>query len=138
VGIIYEDLEDHEGYAARLLRDGTITGTYGAMTRDFVGYVAACACGWNGPSHPPTEEGRVAAEEAWDTEHASPLLRVAIPAHVRDAIAAVRGDISELASERPVAAMTALAELGSWALTLTREARRENPAKGPARSGLSL
>ena len=138
MGIIYEDLEDHEGYAARLRPDDTLAGTYSAATRDFVGYVAACACGWRGSSHPPSDEGRVEAEEAWDAQHAGPLLRVAVPAHVRAAMAAVRREIGELAGERPAAAMTALAEIGRWALTLTKQLDRPCPARPKGRSGLGL
>jgi hypothetical protein len=137
MGIIYEDLEV-EGYAARLLPDGTLTGTDSATTSNFGGYVAACECGWRGSSHPPTQEGRVEAEEEWDLQHASPLLQVAIPGHVRDAIAAVRREIAELASERPAAAITAVAEIGRWALVLTKQLDPPSRARSQGRFGLGL
>jgi hypothetical protein len=136
MGIVYEGLEDHEGFAAHLLHDGTITGTYSAATREFTSYVAACSCGWKGSSHPATQEGRMEAEEAWDAQHASPLLRVAIPSKVRQAIAAARQEIAELARCRPEAATTALAEVGRWALSLTKELDRQAPRRD--RSGLGL
>jgi hypothetical protein len=48
MGLILDDLYDHEGYAARRLPDGTLTGTWTYATREFSAYVAACGCGWHG------------------------------------------------------------------------------------------
>jgi hypothetical protein len=74
----YADLigsDDHEGYAARKLPGGKLTATSTHQTREFVGYVAECACYWTGTRvHPPTEEGREAAEDEWDREHLQPLI----------------------------------------------------------------
>ena len=62
MGMIFEDLEDHEGYAARRLPDGTLTSTWTQDTAAFDAYVGACTCGWTGTDqHPPTEAGRTAA-----------------------------------------------------------------------------
>jgi hypothetical protein len=75
VGVVIEDLWDHEGYGARRLPDGSLTGTWTWATREFTAYVAACGCGWRGAGdHPPTEAGEELAVDQWDTEHATPLL----------------------------------------------------------------
>jgi hypothetical protein len=75
MGTFIEDLWDHEGYAARRLPDGTLTGTWTAATDAFTAYVPACGCGWHGNrEHPPTEAGEEAAIDQWRTEHATPLL----------------------------------------------------------------
>jgi len=75
MGVVIEDLWDHEGYGARRLPDGTLTGTWTWATREFTAYVAACGCGWRGSGDwPPTEAGEELAVDQWDTEHATPLL----------------------------------------------------------------
>jgi hypothetical protein len=75
MGVVIEDLWDHEGYGARRLPDGTLTGTWTWATREFTAYVAACGCGWRGSGDwPPTEAGEALAVDQWDTEHATPLL----------------------------------------------------------------
>jgi hypothetical protein len=75
MGVIIEDLEDHEGYAARRLPDGTLTGTWTQATREFDGYVAACGCGWHANvDYLPTESGEAFAIDQWRSEHAEPLL----------------------------------------------------------------
>jgi hypothetical protein len=76
VGRFIEDLWDHEGYAARRLPDGTLTGTWTWATREFTAYVPACGCGWRaGREHPPTEDGEQAALAQWEAEHVEPLLQ---------------------------------------------------------------
>ena len=71
MGAIIDELDDHEGYALRLLADGTVTGAGTHGVRDFSAYVAGCACGWHSRhQHPPTEEGEEAAYEQWEREHA--------------------------------------------------------------------
>jgi hypothetical protein len=75
MGVVSEDLEDHEGYAARRLPDGTLTGTWTQATREFDGYVAACGCGWRGDvDYLPSETGEACAIDQWHAEHAEPLL----------------------------------------------------------------
>jgi hypothetical protein len=75
MGMVIEGLWDHEGYAARRLPDGTLTGTWTQATREFTAFVAACGCGWRGDiEHPPTEAGEDLAVDEWDSEHAVPLL----------------------------------------------------------------
>ncbi|HVH24453.1 MAG TPA: hypothetical protein VNA11_18550 [Pseudonocardia sp.] len=44
--------DDHEGYAARTLPDGTPTATWTYQTRHFLAYQACCACGWCGCREP--------------------------------------------------------------------------------------
>lgn len=66
---------DHEGYAARLLPDGTETGTWTYATREFHGYRAHCACGWRGGVvQPATDAGENAALDEWDRDHLRPLI----------------------------------------------------------------
>jgi hypothetical protein len=66
VGHVREGLDDHEGYAARKLDDGTLTGTWTQATAAFTAYVASCACGWTATAeHPPTEAGEDAALDDW-------------------------------------------------------------------------
>ena len=68
----------HEGYAARLLPDETLTGTWTAETDEFVAYVSACGCGWAGETrHSPTDAGEDAALEEWDRFHLAPLISAA-------------------------------------------------------------
>ena len=75
MGGIIEGLWDHEGYAARRLPDGTLTGTWTWATREFTAHVAACGCGWRGAGeHPATDAGEELAIDQWDAEHATPLL----------------------------------------------------------------
>jgi hypothetical protein len=75
MGVVIEDLWDHEGYAARRLPDGTLTGTWTQATREFDGYRAACGCGWRGEvDYLPTETGGEFAIDQWRSEHAEPLL----------------------------------------------------------------
>lgn len=83
MGTIIGELYDHEGYAARRLPDGTLTGTWTAATREFTAYVAACSCStgsgytdWYGSTdHPPTDDGEAAALAEWERVHARPLLQ---------------------------------------------------------------
>jgi hypothetical protein len=78
----YADLIDgeHEGYAARKMPDGTLSGTWGGEYGwdGHVGFVAACDCGWTGQTvYPPGDydsPGYQAAEDAWDREHLQPLI----------------------------------------------------------------
>jgi hypothetical protein len=75
MGVVIEDLWDHEGYGARRLPDGTLTGTWTAATREFTAFVAACGCGWRASTqHLPTEAGEELAIDQWRAEHAEGLL----------------------------------------------------------------
>ena len=66
MGYVREGLDDHEGYAARKLEDGTLTGTWTAATAAFTAYVASCECGWTATTeHPPTPSGEDAALRDW-------------------------------------------------------------------------
>ncbi len=74
----------HEGYAAQVLDDGTLTGTHGPDTRPrMVGQVvAACDCGWTGTTRYPTREEYDEHAEAlalaeWEHTHARPVLAAA-------------------------------------------------------------
>ena len=89
MGVVIEDLEDHEGYAARRLLDGTLTGTW---TRDqFDAYVGACGCGWRANLYyPPTEAGEQAALDHWYQGHASVLLERQAQQHRAELAQALR------------------------------------------------
>jgi hypothetical protein len=73
---------DHEGYAARILPDGTETGTWTYATREFRGYRAHCACGWLAAAvHPATDTGEESAMDDWDRDHLSLLIRTEAQRH---------------------------------------------------------
>lgn len=120
MGSIIEDLYDHEGYGARLLPDGTLTATWSAETASFEAYLAACSCGWRGGEHPPTDEGYDGAVDAWESDHARPLLAEHVPAGVNNAVTDAKQAIAILARERPGAALRALDELGGWSTHMRR------------------
>ncbi len=144
MGVILDDLYDHEGYGARRLPDGTLTGAWSAETATFEAYIASCGCGWHGGDHPPTEDGYEAAVEEWESSHARPLYARTVPDDVRSSIRTVKQSVSELVGERPLAGLEALRSLATWASatvdrlqtslapsTNTLERRRRNP---PGRS----
>ncbi|MEU5852513.1 hypothetical protein [Saccharopolyspora shandongensis] len=69
------DADRHEGYAARILPDGTETATWTASTREFRNYVARCSCGWRGTAiYKPDDNGEQLAYEEWDHDHLRPLV----------------------------------------------------------------
>ena len=73
-----QQVDDHEGYAARKLADGTVSVEWTEETSSLLGFVAACSCGWRADGeHPATEAGRDAAEAQWNTEHLGPLIEAA-------------------------------------------------------------
>jgi hypothetical protein len=76
MGLILDDLYDHEGFADRRLADGRLAGgVWSRDTLDWTGYVAACSCGWHASRNwPPTEDGEEAAVDQWRSEHGEPLL----------------------------------------------------------------
>lgn len=114
MGTAIEDL-DHEGYGARRLPDGTLTGVWSVETARFEAYVASCGCGWHGGGyHPPTEAGYESAVAEWERVHARPMLARTVPAAFTAAIGKVQRELSQLVAERPLAAAEALRGLASW------------------------
>lgn len=88
--------DDHEGYAVRILPDGTETGTWTYVTREFQGYRPGCACGWTSELvHPATEAGEDAALDDWDRGHLRPLIQEEARRHLIPADA-VLGLVREL------------------------------------------
>jgi hypothetical protein len=77
MGVILDDLYDHEGYADRRLPDGRLAGgVWTSATRQFTAYVAACGCGWHASRDwPPTEQGEELAVQEWRRQHGEPLLQ---------------------------------------------------------------
>lgn len=71
---------EHEGYAARVMPDGTLSGSWGGGVPDdaHIGFRAACGCGWVGETlHPGGDydgPGGEAALDEWDREHLQPLI----------------------------------------------------------------
>lgn len=114
MGTIYNDLPDHEGYAARKLGDGTMTSSWTAATAAFEAYVAKCGCGWTGGHHPSSEEGYEQALDEWAERHAQPLLERAVPASVAECIADVKAAVEQLGKVRPLAGLEALSQLDRW------------------------
>lgn len=146
MSMILEDLEDHEGYAARRLPDRSLTSTWTRDTAAFEAYVAACSCGWTGRhDHPPTEHGRTTAEDEWELGHAQPLLALAVPAGVRELVDNLREEVAKLADDRPLAARAIAHRLADWSehvlqVTASAEVHRRLDSldrEGPAH-GLSL
>lgn len=80
---------DHEGYAAQVLDNGSLTSEYSDATEPrMVGaVVAACECGWTGTTHYPTREtfdeaATDLALDEWEHTHAHPILERAQRADV--------------------------------------------------------
>jgi excisionase family DNA binding protein len=115
MGIIFDDLEDLEGYSARRRPDRTPTSTTTRDTDAFEAFVAACSCGWTGRhDHPPTEHGRTMAEDEWQLHQAQPLLAAAVPPRVRELTDNLHEEVAELADHRPLAARAVAHRLARW------------------------
>lgn len=129
MGVVYEDLHDHEGYAAgRSSRDATMVP--GGRTAADV-YEAACSCGWTGNCHYPlNQEGHELAIVEWENEHALPLLELTVPASVATAVEEAERAVRDLAGRRPRAARQLLQRHARWLWTVedrlaAEEARRQ-------------
>ncbi|HEY2203288.1 MAG TPA: hypothetical protein VGH99_02255 [Pseudonocardia sp.] len=68
-----EATDDHEGYVAGRRADGTRTDIWTDVSRglpgDFVGYLPACECGWNGTDRPADPDGYRSCQRAWLADH---------------------------------------------------------------------
>lgn len=118
MGVFYDDLPGHEGYAAGRLADGTSTTTTGPGV-DFVGWMGACSCGWlDEHTHGADEDGRETALDRWDHVHAVPLLERAVPRHVEELVEQVRRAVAALADDRPHAAADVLERIDRWSRAL--------------------
>lgn len=81
MGVVYcgpyaEQIGDgHEGYAARVLPDGTRTAGWTAETREFTAWVAECECGWHGAGlFSPSDAGEEQAKAEWERDHLAELI----------------------------------------------------------------
>jgi hypothetical protein len=101
MGMTIEDLEDHEGYAARRLPRGTLTSTWTQDTAAFDAYVGTCT---DADQHPTTEAGRIAPEDQCEHAHTRPLLAATVPARVTELVDNLPVETAELADHRPLAA----------------------------------
>ncbi|MEU4832437.1 hypothetical protein [Streptosporangium sp. NPDC023615] len=108
----FPDIPDHEGFAAPVLPTGEVAASASAFTRTFVGYQAACSCGWNDRRRfPATPEGAKETEYRWWSRHAAPLSAAAPPAELVVKANLLCERIAGLAAERPLAALTLLSRL---------------------------
>lgn len=81
-GPYFEEIDTyaHEGYAARVMPDGTETSTFGGQYGwdGHIGYRARCECGWVGatvyPVPDPDPYDCDEADEEWMREHIQPLV----------------------------------------------------------------
>jgi hypothetical protein len=137
--MIFEDLEDHEGYAARRLPDRTLTSTWTRDTAAFEAYVGACSCGRSASDHyPPTEAGRTAAEDQWELAHARPLLAAAVPERITELVDNLREEVVGLADDRPLVARALAQRLSAWSnhiLQVTKIAERQHHLDTVGRAG---
>jgi hypothetical protein len=68
----------HEGFGLRILPDGTLTSSWTYETREFLGFLSACGCGWQGETrYPPTDDGEQEALAEWDCAHLQLLIHLA-------------------------------------------------------------
>jgi hypothetical protein len=134
MGVVLDDLYNHEGFGARRLPDGTLTDSWTQATAKFDAHVAACDCGWRGDEdRPPTDAGYEIALDDWERGHARPLLARTIPTRVTRLMGDLKTEIGTLAKERPAAAQQALSEVRAWTDAAMALARGTNPP--PSRGG---
>ncbi|GAT71417.1 hypothetical protein PS9374_07108 [Planomonospora sphaerica] len=126
------DIPDHEGFAAPVLPTGESAPSAAAFTKTFVGYQAACSCGWTDRRRfPATPEGAKETEYRWWSRHAAPLIAAAPPGELVARSNLLCERITGLAAERPLAALALLSQVESWQRTLLDQAvaqARENGA----------
>lgn len=81
----------HEGYAAHVLQDGTLTGTYSADVDPLkTGKLrAACACGWTGPRDWDNDDEDPAG---WPSDELEDEILADWEAHVRGLVDAKRAE----------------------------------------------
>lgn len=117
------DIPDHEGFAAPVLPGGELAASASAFTKTFIGYQAACSCGWaDRRRFPATPAGAKEAEYRWWSKHTPPLLAAAPPSWLVMKSDLLCEQIVKLASERPLAALTLLSHVESWQRTLLDQA----------------
>jgi hypothetical protein len=135
MGILREDLDDHEGAAMRRRPDGTLTTVWSAATRQFTAYVAGCECGWRGQrDHPPTPAGEAAAEADWN-QHADRMLTER-GARRRRELAQVLGALGRLAEHtNDPATLPRIARAAERAHQLATDLERDATRPDPQREG---
>ncbi|MET7336610.1 hypothetical protein [Nonomuraea sp. NPDC005650] len=117
------DIPGHEGFAAPVLPGGELARSSTAFTRTFVGYQAACSCGWaDRRRFAATPEGAKEAEGRWWSKHAAPLLAAAPPSWLVIKSNLLCEQIVNLTADRPLAALTLLSQVESWQRTLLDQA----------------
>jgi hypothetical protein len=117
------DIPDHEGFAAPVLPSGELAPSASAFTKTFVGYRAACSCGWTDRRRfPATPEGARETEYQWWSRHAAPLIAAAPPRELVTKSNLLCEQIVKLVAERPLAALALLSQVESWQRTLLDQA----------------
>ena len=118
----FDDIPGHEGFAAPVLPDGELSRSASAFTKSYIGYQAACSCGWTDRRRfPPTPQGAQDAEGHW-VRHAGPLLAAAPPSWLVIKSNLLCEQIVNLTTERPLAALTLLAQVEAWHHALLAQA----------------
>jgi hypothetical protein len=138
MGVIYcgpyaEQVGSHEGYGARVLPDGSLTGIWTYETREFLGWVAACDCGWHGETrYPPTDAGEAEAIAEWSGVHLQPLIvtaQLSWPAWAERVAARARAAAEHIAAGRAETAALVIdrldKEIQAWA-RIARELANEH------------
>ncbi|MFG1945563.1 hypothetical protein [Nonomuraea sp. NPDC048826] len=117
------DVPGHEGFAAPVLPTGELASSASAFTKTFVGYQAACSCGWaDRRRFTASPEGIKEAEYRWWSRHIASLLAAAPPGELVIKSNLLRERIAALVAERPLAALTLLSQMESWQRALLNEA----------------
>ncbi|MFI6317743.1 hypothetical protein ACIBG8_09515 [Nonomuraea sp. NPDC050556] len=117
------DIPGHEGFAAPVLPTGELASSASAFTKNFVGYQAACSCGWaDQRRYPATPDGAKETEYRWWSRHAASLIAAAPPSELVIKSNLLCERIVTLAAERPLAALTLLSQVESWQRTLFDQA----------------
>jgi len=106
MGAVYDDLPDHEGYAAE--DDGR--------------HVAACSCGWHDDASGSTSDYEAAIDRR-DQQHATELLRRAVPGEIASLVDDIRRAVANLARTRPQAAGIVLDQLDRTVTQLRQRAQ---------------
>jgi hypothetical protein len=129
-----DDLEEHRGYAVALLTTGKEPEPADADTAWWIydgkdgrplaaAVKAACACGWRSELFYPINEdhdrtegtgnwaGTTGPYSAWRDEHIGSLLGTTMPTELSEALATVERLVHQLATERPLVALSAIGEM---------------------------
>lgn len=128
MGVVYEDLYDHGDYASG---SPTPEARRRPLTRVAASaYVACCSCGWTGTcDYPLTDEGRELAIGEWESNHALPLLELAVPASVATLVEQAERAVRDLIDRRPRAARLLLERHARWLAAVSSDLGVDDTAR---------